>query len=29
MLEENNIKYTLEDNFENKEKLLIIKKRMA
>ena len=26
MLEENEIEYTLEDNFENKEKLLIVKK---
>lgn len=29
MLDKSNIKYTLEDDFENKEKLLIIKKRMA
>ena len=29
MLDQNNIKYTLEDDFENKEKLLIIEKRMA
>ena len=28
-LNENNIKYTIEDNFDNKEKLIIIKKRMA